>query len=240
MNCSAGKIGTISKGSARANGLSTPPIGCVLHLPGLPGSGNKIYDRSPYGNIGTITGATWTRLPSGLWVLSFDGTDDRIEIPSLAMDGDRTLEVWVKTTAGNDGNNHNAVSWRYDADNLLFVRKNSTNDTWTWWVKCGGINVSDQAVAITDDALWHQIVLVIDKTNSKVYFYWDTVDKTSGGAAQAGTMVSDTATLHLGSDYYDGDVWIGSLAIARLYNRVLSAFEIQNHFNREKHLFGVW
>jgi hypothetical protein len=32
----------------------------------------------------------------------------------------------------------------------------------------------------------------------------------------------------------------GSVALPRIYNRVLTALEVQNHFNREKHLFGVW
>jgi len=27
---------------------------------------------------------------------------------------------------------------------------------------------------------------------------------------------------------------------SRIYNRTLSALEIQGHFNQEKHLFGVW
>jgi len=48
------------------------------------------------------------------------------------------------------------------------------------------------------------------------------------------------------------DVWIGEsengsndyngkFALPRIYkNRALSHLEIQNHFNREKHLFGVW
>ena len=49
--------------------LNPPALGTVLFLSGLPGSGNRIYDRSPYGRLGVITGATWKRLPSGLWYL---------------------------------------------------------------------------------------------------------------------------------------------------------------------------
>jgi len=37
--------------------FSPPELGCVHYLPGLPGGGSKIHDRSPCGNIGTITGA---------------------------------------------------------------------------------------------------------------------------------------------------------------------------------------
>src|SRR3990167_10553439 len=42
------------------------------------------FDRSRYQNHGTITGATWKRLPSGVWVMSFDGTDDNILLPTVS------------------------------------------------------------------------------------------------------------------------------------------------------------
>ncbi len=106
MNWSVAKIGTIYQKPAQAIGLSTPPIGCVLDLPGLPGAGNKIYDRSPYGNHGTITGAVWKRLPSGLWVLNFDGSDDRVDCgddPSLSPGlGDWSISVWIKATVDDN------------------------------------------------------------------------------------------------------------------------------------------
>jgi len=82
-----------------------PEIGCVLSLTGLPGGGSRIYDRSPYGNIGTITGATWKRLPSGLWCLSLDGNDDSIGIPnvaSLQVTGDMTILAWVNLADTSD------------------------------------------------------------------------------------------------------------------------------------------
>jgi len=59
---------------------------CVLDLASplyYPSSKSKIYDRSGYGSHGTITGATWTRLPSGLWALDFNSaTPDYVEIPA--------------------------------------------------------------------------------------------------------------------------------------------------------------
>ena len=75
-----------------------PQPGCVLYLPGLPGGGNKLYDRSPYANVGTITGATWKRLPSGLWYLDFDGTDDYLDVgqdSSLMPTTSLTIELWL-------------------------------------------------------------------------------------------------------------------------------------------------
>ncbi len=62
----------------RFNIFSPPPLGTVLFLPGLPGAGTIIYDRSLYGNHGTITGATW-KFNGRVWYLDFDGTDDYVD-----------------------------------------------------------------------------------------------------------------------------------------------------------------
>ena len=78
--------------------FNPPELGCVLFLPGLPWSSSKIHDRSPYGNHGTITGATWKRLPSGLWYLSFDGIDDYVSLgtsASLNLVDDFTMMAWL-------------------------------------------------------------------------------------------------------------------------------------------------
>ncbi len=54
------------------------------------------------GNNGTITGATWVRLPTGQWCLYFDGTDDKVDCgtdASLDFTGDGTLVFWIKRNA---------------------------------------------------------------------------------------------------------------------------------------------
>ena len=79
-----------------------PEPGCVLYLPGLPGGGGKIYDKSSYGNHGTITGAAWKRLPTGLWCLSFDGSDDYVNCgnsESLSIPDAITIKAWVKSSS---------------------------------------------------------------------------------------------------------------------------------------------
>lgn len=71
--------------------FAQPNANCVLYMPGLPGNGSTIYDRSIYGNHGTIFGATWERLPSGLQANSFI-TDDYLSIPAENTEFDFTSE----------------------------------------------------------------------------------------------------------------------------------------------------
>ncbi len=59
-----------------------PPLGAVLWLPGLPGAGNLIFNRSLYyRNHGTITGAMW-KYNGRIHYLDFDGVDDVVNITS--------------------------------------------------------------------------------------------------------------------------------------------------------------
>jgi len=80
--------------------FSPPEPGCVFCIAGLPGSGSRIYDRSPYGKQGTVTGAGWARLPGGFWGLSSDGVDDSISVSDWdngLLGSDYTVEQWVKS-----------------------------------------------------------------------------------------------------------------------------------------------
>ena len=104
--------------------FSPPETGCVLCLAGLPGGGDKLYDRSPYCNIGTITGATWVRLPGGLWCLSYDGSDDYVNCgnrENLQTYKELTVKAWV----------NRAVDDAY----LTIASKNSFNGKRGWFLR---------------------------------------------------------------------------------------------------------
>ena len=81
--------------------FNPPELGCVLYLPGPPGGGNKIFDCSPYGNHGTITGATWEKTVGGLGCLSFDGTDDYVDFGDgldAVLTSSFSVEMWFQVS----------------------------------------------------------------------------------------------------------------------------------------------
>ena len=134
--------------------LNPPELGCVLSLSRFPGGGSKIHDRSPYGNHGTITGATWVRLPSGLWCLSFDGSDDYSKavdtvLPSGAAA--RTLSAWVKASAASQTNArvivYGAESSPYGRAFGIFV---NGSDEWSF-IGYG----ADVSSGVAQDTGWH-------------------------------------------------------------------------------------
>lgn len=244
MNWSVGKIGTIYQKPAQAIGRSAPPIGCVLDLLGLPGGGNKIYDRSPYGNQGTITGAVWKRLPSGLWYLDFDGTDDYVNCGDVCNvgTGDFSLEVWVKpdSTASADilskGQAHAGAGYVMPSY-LLWIY----GTKFRMKVRDADGEVECLANATLTAGAWCQLFGVADR-DATLKFYINAVLQTDQPNISTIGSLDSTENLRIGN--YSSTNYLpfgGLIALARVYRGIaLSALEIQNHFQQEKHLFGVW
>lgn len=192
-----------------------PPPGCILYFSGLPGTGLSIYDRSAYGNPGTITGATWERVESsGLWVSSFNG-DDYITLANkslYAVTG--TVVAWIYRNANNDGRNH----WISDirpaggASGWFYVSANTD----TYAVSSGTTYTDGVASASLAPLGWHL-------------------------AAVTGLVMGSTAGNRIGARYIlTADNYLnGKIALYRIFNYTMSPPEINKIYQDEKHLFGV-
>ena len=220
--------------------FSPPGLGGVLYLPGPSGGGSKIYDRSPYGNAGTITGAIWVRLPSGLWCLDFDGIDDNVSCsskPEFYNLSQVTLMAWVKST-GSTGANQ-GVFGLYDIGTARYVMffLNGDGTLYTEIETSSGVTYfSGDTTGLCADSKWHFIASSYN--GASVYLYLDGIlDKAP--QARTGDIPLSTEPIKAGmvgaANYFKG-----LIVIPRVYNRFLSAFDIKRHFEEEKHLFGVW
>jgi len=214
-----------------------PELGCVLSLTGLPGGSGTIYDRSPYGNNGTIIGATWKRLPSGLWYLDFDGEDDYIAIPhatSINLSSTITLEVWVYLNNLDDW--HTVASKMDDIDTGWQLVYAPAQDYFYFYTQSAvAIKSNTSRVSV---ATWTHLVMDYEGGTSNGHIYINGVDETDTVVAKLLETASSDLTIGVRS-YDNTNDLSGSIALCRIYNRILTALEIQNHFNRERHLFGV-
>ena len=220
----------------REDSIFNPPqSGCVLSLTGLPGGDGKIYDRSPYGNIGTMTGATWVMLPTGLWCLSFDGSDDYVDCGNNA-----SLQGLTKFTA---------MVWIYSDDVTTDKTAIGKGDMFTngcWHIKNQGGDIyvrmrwsgTHQIYTAISISTWYQIALRYSDADDLLQLYLNGLLKDEVTVTD---FVGDSIrSLFLGRIQDAGMRWDGLVALPHVYNRALSALEIQNHFNQGKHLFGVW
>ena len=219
--------------------LAPPALGTVLSLTGLPGGSNKIHDRSPYGNVGTIVGATWVRLPSGLWVLNFDGSDNYVDCgngASLNIADAITVEFWfnpAETTIGGI-----AARREQGTDNIWQVQWSSQKINAALWLSDASyLNPINDSTLSTNT--WYHGAVTYDRTDARVYVNGE-LDMTPLNETKA--LATGSSPLWIGRWYSSGPDYFfqGMICRTRIYNWALSALEIQNHFNREKHLFGVW
>ena len=215
--------------------FSPPELGCVLYLPGSPGGGSKIYDRSPYANHGAITGATWVRLPSGLWCLSFDGSDDKVDCGHDASldpaDLSFTFLVWARGDSDIANTGYIAQKGFSKYWNL---RTSSKHPTMVLWDGAGAVDAQDNSIDVSDE-VWHFYACVRDYGND-IYLYVDAGTPITRSDTR-GSLSAPAQDLVLGN--VSTAWWKGFIALPRIHNRALTALEIQTHFNREKHLFGV-
>jgi hypothetical protein len=225
--------------------VDPPDDGCVFYLSGAPGGGNRIYDVTPWGNHGTITGAAWARLPGGIWCLTFDGVDDNVACAGdgiLNITGDLTAVAWFKCpSASGDrvivGKDRDGV-----AEEAWFVRV--SGHTIQFRVcKAGGWTTLTGNFTIDDD-VFHQVVARYRHLGDGSSLMDIIVDGRPDASLEnaVGPIQSTLNPVTVGQKHYTGyeQYFTGQIALPRLYNRHLSLLEVQRLFQTENSLFGVW
>jgi hypothetical protein len=167
----------------------------------------------------------------------FDGEYDEVDVPDndqydWAADDSFTVEYWMKKSTACTGNE------------VIVGRDNGSG--LHWWTGCQGdgtvrfqlkdVNGNGLYLGGTGDPIndgeWHHLVFVRDEANdeNRIYIdgvetHQDTYDYTAGFGS---SVPLNVGYLNLSGHYrYDGD-----LDEVALYDRALTATEIQNHYNR--------
>ncbi|MBI4186051.1 MAG: hypothetical protein HY530_00905 [Chloroflexi bacterium] len=214
-----------------------PGLGTVLYLPGLPGGGASSHDRSPYGNTGTVVGAAWRRLPSGLWCLDFDGADDRITLPNVAAisqiaQGDFTIKLWWIADTSESAD----FFYQYNAANLRFSIRwgKAEGFYYNCWDAAGLNNVSIYKAWLPTNGIPYHLVFRRSGNSHDIL-----VNGTSLGA----TTDADKPDAGVNTSYFGSLVSTTLKGKAGLFAIMSSAWtdaEVANSYAQERHLFGVW
>ena len=218
-----------------------PEIGNVLYLPGLPGGGPVIFDRSLYGNHGAITGATWTRLPSGLWGLGLDGNDyvDCGNSSILNPTSQMTLMSWVYH---NNDLSEDEVWGRWGPDAYV-LGVNTANHPFIKFVtnESGQYGI-DGAGVFPNQTLCH-LATTFKGTDTGITLYLNgSAIVTTGLLSYPETIVTSAAFTvwgNLNRIAGSGYDWNGKLFLGKIFNSCLTATQIANIYQQERHLFGV-
>jgi len=213
--------------------------------PGLANANTRyIYDKSKYGNHGTITGATWVKLPSGLWVQYFDGTDDNVDCGAAT-----TLQFTIAQT-------FTMLCWAVpvldSADRIIGCNYPSDNSSRGWQFRIASDNSLRMVVAQTGIIYKYSTTAVLTGANqwkclagswdaSQCRTYLNGVEDTT--AESAGTLAGITSTTNfvIGqfSNKNNTQVWKGNLWPGFVVTPALTAAQIAQFYQQTRHLFGV-
>jgi hypothetical protein len=211
--------------------------GLVLNLDAgvsssYPGSGTTWTDLSGNGNTGTLVNGVGYNSGNG-GSLSFDGVDDTVNVTTLDLRQDFTYECWVL---------HNAVS----TFSFLGQGTTTTRNGLHIWFRDGSnlrfgmfSNDTDALSLTTSTGVWYQYCFTYNHSTFLKQIYRNGVQLT-GTPQQTQTSYLGTGTVRIGATYSSGGNYAnGRFSSTRIYNRVLTAAEIQQNYNALKGRFGL-
>ena len=221
-----GDVTMLSQGTITTR-LETGVVG-YWHLD--EATSTNAYDASGNTNTGTfVNNPTWQSVLNcrAGSCLSFDGTNDYVNVPSASMlnftsDGVFSISFWVNPTTL-------ASSWRRG----IIVQEDYLNSGYRigfanggqpmfWTTQSGGSLQLSSSQNLTVST-WNHLVITFD--NQQAYIYLNGVQTSSS----TGAYVAGSNPIRLG---YPVSEWFsGLLDDIRYYNRALTATEILNHYN---------
>jgi hypothetical protein len=209
--------------------VNNPPVssGLVLAYGFEETAGTVASDASPAKNEGTVNGAT--RTASGRFgrALSFDGINDRVDVPdaaSLDLTNAMTLEAWVRPSS-NSG-------WQ----TALLKERGTTGHVYALYASNGATPITESyltsyngATAPSPLALntWTHLASTYDGTTLRLYVNGTQV----ATKAFSGAMAATASPLRIGGNAVWGEYFSGLIDEVRVYNRALSATEIGADMN---------
>jgi hypothetical protein len=200
-----------------------------------PGSGTTWTDLSGNGNIGELVNSP-TYNSSNLGYFQFV-SNDYARIPNnTALDTQTpTVEVWVKTNATSQNGfwfEKGTVNTQYSlfqAGSVILWRQRLTSGTLT--------NLSTTTANFINTSNWYQVVGTFVSGSRRLYINGIQVNSDT----QSGTIATNSGGMSIGVyggfNGARGYYYNGNLSLCRIYNRALSAAEIQQNFNATKSRF---
>jgi glucose/arabinose dehydrogenase/PKD repeat protein len=206
-----------------------PPPNLVLGLGFDEGAGTTAADRSPNANNGTISGATWITQGRFGKALSFDGVDDWVTVAdsnSLDLTTGLTIEAWVFPIANGGGSWRNVLIKERSGGEVYNLYANADTNAPTMFVVRSSQPSSPldaRGTAQIAVNAWTHLAATYDGATVRLYVNGTEVGSRSG----SGTVLTSTGALRIGGNSLWGEYFSGRIDEIRVYNRALSAVEIQ-------------
>jgi hypothetical protein len=212
-----------------------------------PGSGTSWSDVSANGNNGTLTnGPTYSSSYGGS--LSFDGVNDYVATNNFSIDfgtGSFTLCAWIitsnNTQQGKIINKGQSIAFPQGSKGYslrFYGRAFFSVGDGTTFTSLATVNVND-----IPNNTWKYFVGVCNRSTNIQSIYIDGITN-NNASIQYGSTSNPNAELTIGNlerGIYgtDSEFFNGNISQVSIYNRALSAAEVQQNFNATRGRFGI-
>ena len=226
-------------GSQRASGGTVTSVaGHTIHTFTTSGTFTPNFgDLSNNGNTGTLTnGPTYSSANGGSLV--FDGVDDYVDIGSLGSQFTNfTVEIWFKSDSVTNYRNPIDCNWLIENgsySNLGPRLEQNSSGNLNWIVGSGSDVYSFVTLVpsgLSSTPYHHAVITKTSSTNFNGYYNGNYTSSLSF-SGWAGSMLSVSVGRGFSAS---GERWfIGKIPSVKIYNRALSATEIQQNYNATK------
>ena len=215
-----------SLAGAAARDAAAGPAGLVAAYSFDAGSGSTLADVSGNGHAGVVSGAAWTNAGRYGGALTFDGVDDWVTVadaPALDLSTGMTVEAWVRPTA--------LGRWR-----TVAFKERPRGTAYSLFasqqqgVPVGQVDIAGEknatASALPPNA-WSHLAVTYDGTTLRLYRN----GVLGGSRAVGGPIPASSGPLRIGGNSVWSEWFAGQIDELRIYDRALSATEIQTDMN---------
>ena len=221
--------------------------GLVRRLPAGPGGrlvahyplDGDARDASANAYHGTLSGpdAGEDRFGNEAGALVFQGMEDRIDLPHEVLDGlrDVSISFWLKTTKSGSQAIVSAANRSKDNEHIVYLLSQRILRFYSHGTQGHHYGWCDVDIPPIADGQWHHIVVVRNAAEGNAAFYVDGVGQTDlcgdleyrALTVEEGGLIIGQEQDRLGGDFDPNQVLDGSLDDLRIYDKVLSAAEVQ-------------
>jgi WD40 repeat protein/fibronectin type 3 domain-containing protein len=219
----AGNLGGYSTvvSATTQTGGSTPG-GLVAAYAFDEGTGSSAADATGKGHTGTLTGTAWAagRFGSGL---SFNGSSSLVTVADandLDLGTAMTISAWVNPSVLNDWR---TVIMKEAPNGLAYALYGHDTARPAAYINTGGSDRGANGSQSLPANTWSHLAASYDGTTLRLYVN----GSLAGSQAVTGTLAATASPLRIGGNAVWGEYFAGLIDEVRIYNRVLSAAEIQ-------------
>lgn len=180
----------------------------------------------------TITANSLTYNSDGSF--SFNGSSDFVTIPSINFSTGQTIEIWLKPTE-NDANRRNPYNQSYGGYGTW---THEINGAFNYYYGDAGVNGSPYIGHTSNfTVLQNELACVCSTRNLTTSVWYKNGIQGSSYTHSYGELLTDNNPILIGSGYASG--YMGNIYAVKLYNRALTATEVQQNFNASRNRFGL-